>query len=148
MLIRHDCVDNKGLGDRGKAWFSFSKGFEVMKLWQFSVWCDNWLAYNWKMRPLNNYIIRVQELSTRLERTGEQLSEPLLIAAVLNGLSQRFEHFVVQESFNPAVSFVELRTRLMNYDESRKYRESVDNNDSSGDDVQECQTKAQVLKQI
>ena len=87
-------------------------------------------------------------MSTKLERAGEQLSEPLLIAAVLNDLSQRFEHFVVQESFNPAVSFVELRTRLMNYDESRNYRESVDDNDSSGDDVQECQTKAQVLKQI
>ena len=34
--------------------------------------------------------------------------------------------FVVQESFNPAGSFVELRTRLMNFEESRIQREFVD----------------------
>ena len=54
------------------------------------------------------------------------LLEPLLNAMVLNGLPEHHEHFVVQESFNPAGSFVELRTRLMNYEESRIHREYVD----------------------
>ena len=45
---------------------------------------------------------------------------------VLNGLPERYEHFVVQESFNSAGSFVELRTRLMNYEENCIHREIVD----------------------
>ena len=49
---------------------------------------------------------------------------------VLNGLPERYEHFVVQESFNPAGSFVELRTRLTNYEESRQHREKLDDDDS------------------
>ena len=44
---------------------------------------------------------------------------------VLNGLSERYEHFVVQKRFDPAGSFVELRTRLTNYEESRQQREKV-----------------------
>ena len=69
---------------------------------------------------LHNYSIRAQELSTHLEKEGEHLSEPLLNVMVLNGLPERYEHFVVKESFNPAGSFVELRTRLTNYEESGK----------------------------
>ena len=49
---------------------------------------------------------------------------------VLNGLPKRYEDFVVQESFNPAGSFVELRTILTNYEESRIHRERVDVDDS------------------
>ena len=49
---------------------------------------------------------------------------------VLNGLPERYEDFVVQESFNPAGSFVELRTRLTNYEESHIHREIVDVVDS------------------
>ena len=45
---------------------------------------------------------------------------------VLNRLPERYEHFVVQENFNPAGSFVELRTKLMNYEESRFHRKIVD----------------------
>ena len=69
-------------------------------------------------------------MSTRLEQVGEHLSEPLLNAMVLNGLPERYEHFVVQESFNPAGSLVELRKRLTNYQESRLHRERVDDDNS------------------
>ena len=44
---------------------------------------------------------------------------------VLNGLPQRYEHFVVQESFNPAENCVELRKRLTNFEESRRQRNDV-----------------------
>ena len=69
-------------------------------------------------------------MSTRLEHAGEHLSETLLKAMVLNGLPERYGHFVVQENFNPAGSFVELRTRLMNYEGSRILRKFVDDVDS------------------
>ena len=49
---------------------------------------------------------------------------------VLNGLLDGYEHFVVPESFNPAGSFVELRTKLMNYKENRIHWELVDDVDS------------------
>ena len=72
----------------------------------------------------------MQELSNRLEQAGEHLSEPLLNAMVLNGLPERYEHLVEQVSFNPAGSFVELRTQLTNYEENRLHRESVVDVDS------------------
>ena len=78
---------------------------------------------------LNNFFIHAQELSTRLEHAREHLSEPLVNSMMLNGLPGRYEHFVVQESFNIVGSFVETRKRLMNYQESRihwDYVEDVD----------------------
>ena len=66
-----------------------------------------------------NYFPRAQKLSTRLEQAREHLWEPLLNAMVLNGLPEWFEHFVVQENFIPAGSFVELRKKLVSYEESR-----------------------------
>ena len=45
---------------------------------------------------------------------------------VPNGLPERYEYFVVQENFNPAGSFVERRTRLTNYEESRIHGDYVD----------------------
>ena len=41
---------------------------------------------------------------------------------MINGLPDSYEHFVVQESFQPAKTFPELRTRLRIYDDSRKAR--------------------------
>ena len=45
---------------------------------------------------------------------------------VWNGLPQRYEHFVVQERFNPAENFVALRKRLTNFEESRRQRDDVE----------------------
>ena len=69
---------------------------------------------------------QTQELVTRLHHAGEELSETLFNAMVLNGLPQRYEHFVVQESFNPAENFVELRKRLTNFEESPRQRDDVE----------------------
>ena len=41
------------------------------------------------------------------------------------GLPQRYEHFLVQENFNPADNFVELRKRPTNFEESRRQRDYV-----------------------
>ena len=131
MLIRHDCVDHKGLGDGHKSWGLLQDGFRsngtvtvvslMRQLSRLQLKEDE---------ALHSYFIRAQELSTRPEQAGEHLSEPLLNAMVLNGLPERYEHFAVQESFNPAGSFVELRTRLTNYEENRLHREKVDDDNS------------------
>ena len=67
---------------------------------------------------------------TRLTEAGEQISETLFNALVINGLPESFEHFVVQESFNPATTFTELRTRLQNYEESRVQRKRTEEDHS------------------
>ena len=64
---------------------------------------------------LHNYFIRAQELSTKPEHAGEYLSEPVLNAMVLNGLPERYEHFVLQESFNPAGRFLEMHRKKNNF---------------------------------
>ncbi|CAB3994020.1 Retrovirus-related Pol poly from transposon TNT 1-94 [Paramuricea clavata] len=71
---------------------------------------------------LSEYFIRAQELMSRLTEAGEKISETLFNALVINGLPEKYEHFIVQESFNPAANFTELRTRLQNYDDSRLQR--------------------------
>ena len=55
---------------------------------------------------------------SRLTKTGENISETLFNALLINGLPEKYEHFIVQESFNPAANFTELQTRLRNYDDS------------------------------
>ena len=71
---------------------------------------------------LHEYFIRAQELMTRLSDAGERISETIFMALVLNGFPERFENFVVQETFNPSANFTELRSRLTNFEESRKQR--------------------------
>ena len=88
-----------------------------------------------KDEALHNYFIRAHMLSTRLEHAGEHLSKPLLNAMVLNGLPERYEHFVVQErtlcgAKHLAGSFLEIRTRLMNYEKSPQHRDYVDDVDA------------------
>ena len=131
MSIRHDCLDHKGLGDGRKTWVLLQPRFRrdetvtvvsvVRQLARLELKED---------RALENHFIRAQEMFTRIEQAGEHLSEPLLNGMVLNGLPEGNELFVMQESFNLAGSFVELRTKLMNYEESRQDGEYVDNVDS------------------
>ena len=131
MLIKHDCVNNKGLGDGHNAWGLLqerSRSNETVTV--VSVMRQLARLTLKDDEALPQYFIRAQELSTRLGQAGEHLSEPLLNAMVLNGLSERYEHFVVQENLSPAGSFVELRTRLTNYKESRQHREKVDDDGS------------------
>ena len=63
---------------------------------------------------------------SRLTEAGENISETLLNALVINGLPEKYEHFIVQESFNPAANFTELRTRSQNYDDSRLQRSQAE----------------------
>ena len=126
MLIRHECVDKKRLGDGRKSWILLQQRFrsdEAVTVVSVMRQLDRLQLK--EDEALHKYFIREQELTTRFDQAGEHLSESLLNAMLLNSLPERYEHFVVQESFNPAGSFVELRTRLMNYEENRIGREFV-----------------------
>ena len=63
---------------------------------------------------------------SRLTEAGEKISETLFNALVVNGLPEKYEHFIVQESFNPAANFTELRTRLQNFEDSRFQRNQAE----------------------
>ena len=53
----------------------------------------------------NSFFIRGQELLTKLQETGEAVSETFFNALVLNGLQMRYETGVLQKIFNPATHF-------------------------------------------
>ena len=83
-----------------------------------------------EVEAIHQYFIRAQELVPRLHHAGEEFSETMFNAMVLNGLPQRYEHFVVQrhfvESDNPAENFVEQRKRLNNFEASRRQKDGVE----------------------
>ena len=127
LYIRHDCLSSDGVGDGAKAWRLLQQRYSnvekptvVSLVRQISR-----LQLNEKGK-LSEYFIRAQELMSRLTEAGEKISETLFNALVINGLPEKYEHFIVQESFNPAANFTELRTRLQNYDDSRLQRNQAE----------------------
>ena len=78
MLIRHDCVNSKGLGDCQKAWQLLQQRFRsdetttvinlMRQLARIQLWED---------KAIQQYFIRAQKLVTRLHHAGEELSETL-----------------------------------------------------------------------
>ena len=129
MLIRHDCVDNKGLCDGHRAWGLLQERFRSNETVTLVSPMRQLARIQLKQdEVLHNYFIRSQELSTRVEQAGEQLSVPLLNAMVPNSPPEHYIHFVLQESFNPTGIFDELTTGLTNYEESRWLSKRVDEN--------------------
>ena len=63
---------------------------------------------------------------SRLTEASEKISETLFNALVVNGLPEKYEHFIVQKRFNPAANFPELRTRLQNFYDSRFQRNQAE----------------------
>ena len=107
MCLRSDCFNQwTGCGDGARAWrmlldrFNSSERPTVVSL----------VGQLAKLRlgpteKLDDYFVRSQELMTRLNDAGETISDTLFNALVINGLPEQYEHFVVQESFQPAHSF-------------------------------------------
>ena len=126
MLIRHDCMNRRGLLNGWKAWQHLQQLFRSDETTTITSMMR--LLARLQLREdeaIQQYFIRAPELVTRLHHGSEELSETLFNGMALNGLPQRYEHFVVQESFNPAENFVELRKRLTNFEESRGQRDDV-----------------------
>ena len=96
MFIRHDCVDNKGLGDGRKAWVLRQQRLRSDEtVTVFSVMRQLARLQLKENEALHNYFFRAHKLSTMPEHAEEHLAEPLLNVMVLNGLPERYEHFVV-----------------------------------------------------
>lgn len=123
LYIRHDCVKTDGSGDGAKAWKMLKERFSsVEKPTVISIMGQLARLEMKPDEPLDEYCIKCQQLVNRLKEAGEELSDTLFNALVINGLPERFEHFVVQESFNPCASFTELRKRMRNFEDSRQNR--------------------------
>ena len=123
MYIKKDCLGTNGYGDGTKAWKLLQEKFCSVER-PTVVSLVGQLA---KLRlaseeVLDDYFVRSQELITRLSEAGEAITATLFNVLVINGLPDGYEHFVMQESFQPAKTFPELRTRLRNYDDSRTAR--------------------------
>ena len=89
MLIRHECVNNKGLGDGKKKGRLLQQRFRSDERTTF-ISLMRQLA-KLKLREdetIHEYFIKAQVLVTRLQHAGEKLSETLFNAMVLNGLPQ------------------------------------------------------------
>ena len=71
---------------------------------------------------IQSFFIRAQELYSRLQQEGEKLTPAIFNALILNGLPEQYEHFIVQESFNPSGDYTELRKRLLNYSIGKRQR--------------------------
>ena len=118
IYIKNDCACSDGYGHGTKArkllqekFCSVERPTKVTLLGQLA-----------KLRleseeDLDDNFVRSQELMTRLSEAGEVITDTLF-----NALPDSYEHLVVQESFQSAKTFPELRTRLKNYDDSRKAR--------------------------
>ena len=123
MLMRHDYVGNDGIGDGAKAWKLLQERFQSVKTPTVVTLVAQVARLQLEnSEDLYSFFIRGQELLTRLQEAGEAVSETLFNALVLNGLPMRYESFVIQESFNPAMNFTELRKRLQNFHESTVQR--------------------------
>ena len=121
MLMRHDCVGDDGIGDGAKAWKLLQERFQSLETVVTLVAQLARLQLE-DSEDLDSFFIRGQELLTRLQEAGEAVSETLFNALVLNGLPMRYESFVIQERFNSATNFTELRKRLQNFHESTVQR--------------------------
>ena len=127
LYIRHDCLSSDGVGDGAKAWRLLQQRYSnVEKPTVVSLVRQISRLQLDENEKLSEYFIRAQELMSQLTEAGENISETLFNALVINGLPEKYEHFIVQESFNPAANFTELRTRLQNYDDSRLQRSQAE----------------------
>ena len=127
LYIRHGCLSSDGVGDGAKAWRLLQQRYSnVEKPTVESLVRQISRLQLDENEKLSEYFIRAQELMSRLTEAGENISETLFNALVINGLPEKYEHFIVQESFNPAANFTELRTRLQNYDDSRLQRSQAE----------------------
>ena len=124
MCLRSDCFNKRtGFGDGALEWKMLLDRFKsperptvVSLVGQLAKLCLG------PTEKLDDYFVRSQVLMTRLSDAGERISDTLFNALVINGLPEQYEHFVVHESFQPATTFQELRTRLRNYENAKRVK--------------------------
>ena len=119
MLMRHDCVGDDGIRDGAMAWKILRKRFQSVETPTVVTLVAQLARLQLEdAERLDSFFIRGQELLTRLQKVEEAVSETLFNALVFNGLTMRYECFVIQESFNPATNFTELKKSLQSFPEN------------------------------
>ena len=74
------------------------------------------------------YVIRAENAATLLKNAGETISDSLLIAMVLKGLTSEYKTFVtVVTQKDTPMMFSEFKTALRNYEETRKTEDTTVN---------------------
>ena len=123
MTIRHDCVNADGMGDGQAAWKAVMDRFRSNEApTVVSIVAQLARLKLTEGEDIQSFFIRAQELYSRLQQAGEYLSPAIFNALILNGLPEQYEHFIVQESFNPSGDYTELRKRLLNYSIGKEQR--------------------------
>ena len=121
MLMRHDCV-----GDGAQTSKLLQERFQSVETPTVVTLVAHLARLQLEdAEDLDSFFIRGQALLKRLQEAEEAVSEIFFNAMVLNGLPMKYESFVIQESFNPATNFTELRKRLQNFHESTAQRHKV-----------------------
>ena len=124
MLMRQDCVGDDRIEDGAKALKLLQKRLQSVETSTVVTLVAELVRLQLEESEiLDSFFIRGQELLTRLQEAVEGVSETLFNALVLHGLPMRYEEFVIQENFNPATIFTELRKRMQNFNESTAKRQ-------------------------
>ena len=103
MTIPHDCVIADGMGVGQAAWKSVMNRFRSNEApTVVSIVAQLARLKMTKGEDIQSFFFRAQELYSRLQQAGEYLTPAIFNALILNGLPEQYEHFIVQESFNPS----------------------------------------------
>ena len=86
-LMRHDYVEDDGIGDGAQAWRLLQERFQSVETTAVATLVAQLVRLPLEdAEDLDSFFIRGQELLTRLQQAGEVVSETLSNALVLNGL--------------------------------------------------------------
>ena len=86
---------------------------------------------------VTDYIIRAEKITTALRDAGEIVSDGLLVAMVLKGLSDEFSSFVVVTTQNEAqqTDFAKFKMALRNFEDTEKSRSGNDSRSGNENSV-------------
>ena len=86
-LMRHDFVEDHGIGDGAQAWRLLQERFQSVETTAVATLVAHLVRLPLEdAEDLDSFFIRGQELLTRLQQAGEVVSKTLFNALVLNGL--------------------------------------------------------------
>ena len=116
VTIRHIRVNATGMGDGKAAWKSTSDRFWSGEVSTVASIVSRLIRLKMSEgEGIQNYFIRAQELYSRLQQARERSSATIYNALVITGLLENYQHFIVQESFNPSGDYTDHWKRLLNY---------------------------------
>ena len=68
-----------------------------------------------KGEGIQNFFIRAQKMTSGLQQSGKHSSPAIFDALCLTGLLEKYELFIVDETYNPSGDYTGMRNRLLNF---------------------------------